>query len=47
MFWGTVLKENQPLKTQKVFETSEFAVLHVSAAIADLKPGKTAKVYAK
>jgi len=48
MFWGSVLKENQPLKTQKVFETSEFAVLHISSAIADCsKPGKVTRVYAK
>lgn len=47
MFWGAVLRENQPLKTQKVFESAEFAVLHLSSAIADLKAGKTTKVYAK
>lgn len=35
MFWGAVIKEGEPLKSQKVLETSEFAVLHLSAAILD------------
>jgi hypothetical protein len=35
------------LKTQKVFESAEFAVLHLSSAIADLKQGKRTKVYAR
>lgn len=33
MFWGTVIKEAQPLKSQKILETSEFAALHLSKAI--------------
>ena len=33
MFWGSVIKEAQPLKSQKILETSEFAALHLSKAI--------------
>jgi hypothetical protein len=47
MFWGTVIKEGQPLKSQKVLETSEFAVLHLSAAIADKPSAKATRLYVK
>ena len=47
MFWGTVIKEGQPLKSQKVLETSEFAVLHLSAAIADKPSAKATRLYIK
>lgn len=47
MFWGTVLKEGEPLKSQKLLETSEFAVLHLSAAIADKPSAKPTRVYCK
>lgn len=33
MFWGAVIKEKEPLKTQNVFDSSEYAVLHLSAAV--------------
>lgn len=47
MFWGTVIKEGQPLKSQKVLESSEFAVLHLSSAIVDKASGKSTKLFAK
>lgn len=33
MFWGGIIKEGAPLKSQKLLETSEFSVLHLSAAV--------------
>ena len=47
MFWGTVIKEGQPLKSQKVLETSEFAVLHLSSAIVGSAQSKSTKLFAK
>lgn len=47
MFWGGILKEGQPLKSQKLLETSEFAVLHLSAAILDKPSAKSTRVYCK
>ena len=47
MFWGGILKEGQPLKSQKLLETSEFAVLHLSAAISDKPNSKPTRVYCK
>lgn len=35
------------MKSQKVLETSEFAVLHLSSAILDKSGGKSTKLYAK
>ena len=37
MFWGCVLKENQPYKVQHVLEDGEFSALHLSNAM--LAPG--------
>lgn len=45
MFWGGIISEKQPLKSQKLLETSEFAVLHLSAAV--LGSGKRSQVFAK
>lgn len=41
MFWGGIIKEGQPLKSQKLLETSEFAVLHLSAAVLAVESKKT------
>ena len=37
MFWGCILKENQPYKVQHVLEDGEFSALHLSNAM--LAPG--------
>jgi hypothetical protein len=33
MFWGGIVKEGQPLKSTKIFETMEFPALHLSQAV--------------
>ena len=33
MFWGCVLKKNQPYKVQHALEDGEFPVLHISNAV--------------
>jgi len=33
MFWGCVLKKNQPYKVQHALEDGEFPVLHLSNAV--------------
>ena len=47
MFWGCVIKEGQPLKSQKILESSEFAVLHLSSAIVDKAQKESTKLFAK
>ena len=47
MFWGSIIKENQPLKSQKILETSEFAVLHLSAAVLASSDNKKTMLFAK
>lgn len=42
------MTESQPLKSQKLIEKSEFAVLHISQAVIDkCEPGKKVKLVAK
>jgi len=33
MFWGHVVKEGKPMKSQQQLENSEFAALHISSAV--------------
>lgn len=33
MFWGGIVKEGQPLKSTKIFESMEFPALHLSQAV--------------
>ena len=47
MFWGGIIKEGQPLKSQKLLETSEFAVLHLSAAVLTSVDSKKTMLFAK
>ena len=47
MFWGHILREGKPLLPQKIFETAEFAVLHLSAAVIDTPELKPTKLYVK
>lgn len=47
MFWGGIIKEGAPLKSQKLLETSEFAVLHLSAAVLAKTADKKTLLLAK
>ena len=47
MFWGGKITEAKPLKSQKLIEKSEFAVLHISQAVLVNAEGKKVKVVAK
>lgn len=47
MFWGSVIKEAQPLKSQKILETSEFAALHLSKAIVAKPSDATTRLFVK
>jgi hypothetical protein len=37
MFYGTKISEAKPFKSQKLFESGEFATYHLSAAILESK----------
>ena len=39
MFWGCVLKKNQPYKVQHALEDGEYPVLHLSNAVLTSKDG--------
>jgi hypothetical protein len=45
MFWGGIVKEGQPLKSTKIFETMEFPALHLSQAV--LVKGQSARLSIK
>ena len=45
MFWGGIVKEGQPLKSTKIFETMEFPCLNLSQAI--LVKGESARLSIK
>lgn len=45
MFWGGIVKEGQPLKSTKIFETMEFPALHLSQAV--LVKGNNARLSIK
>ena len=47
MFWGGIIKDGQPLKSQKLLETSEFSVLHLSAAVLAKSGDKKTMLMAK
>ena len=45
MFWGGIVKEGQPLKSTKIFETMEFPALHLSQSV--LVKGSNARLSIK
>jgi hypothetical protein len=45
MFWGAIVKEGQPLRSTKIFESQEFPALHLSQAT--LVKGSSAKITVK
>jgi hypothetical protein len=45
MFWGAIIKEGQPLRATKMFESMEFPSLHLSQAV--LVKGKDARLTVK
>ena len=47
MFYGTKISEAKPFKSQKLFESGEFATYHLSAAILESKEQGKVKVLAK
>lgn len=45
MFWGSVIKEGKPFKTQSALEDSEFPALHISNVALSRNTSSNAKVY--
>lgn len=47
MFYGTKISEAKPFKSQKLFESGEFATYHLSAAILESKESGKVRLVAK
>lgn len=45
MFWGTVVKENKPYKTNTALEEHEYPILHISNVALPKGHSSNAKAY--